>query len=434
MKNHIEDLEILLFSSSLKSLEVLILAIFLFSIYSSHLLSVEFQPDETFWIVSSPRFDKFVAGEFDDPVWIEEPLISFEVRPIPSYLVAISQRLAGIKADSLPNYWDWSISKQENISQGAMPSAKVLWWSRLPMALVSVLSLLVVISLLARAHSRLAAYLFAWVSLNGYFLLHLRRAMSEAPLLLFTVLVLYSSYKLFRATQENSLRKIIVSSIIIGVFSGMAGQSKLTGLACIGIAILGTLVSILRPADDSETPRRQVLFLVPLITGCTALLIFLVSYPFFYRNTLHRVLTTFYVRGLVVEAQINQYEDQVIHPTQRPQVLFQRIFELPLKPECSGTADLLFNGINLLIAASGFSFSLRQVWLKRQNWEIILVLLLGALVCAVPMLFIPLDWDRYYLYPILFSCIFFVIGLGRFFSFGFSWFRKQIDKKPVTAG
>src|SRR5687767_1759674 len=161
VKRYIEHFASFLFSKNLKFIEVFILAVFLFSIYCSELLSVEFQPDETFWIASSPRFDEFLAGQFNSRIWTDTPLISFEVRPIPSYIIAIGQRLGGVKTNDLPIYWDWSLSKEENISLGAMPSGRVLWWSRLPMALLSVFSLLGTILLLAKAHSRIAAYLFA---------------------------------------------------------------------------------------------------------------------------------------------------------------------------------------------------------------------------------------------------------------------------------
>jgi hypothetical protein len=413
VKKYIKDVTNFLFSRNLKSTEVLILAALLFVIYGSNLLTVEFQPDETFWIVSSSRFDKFLTGKFDSPIWTDEPFISFEVRPIPSYIVAIGQRVGGVNADSLPIYWDWSLPKEENISDGAMPSAKVLWWSRLPMALISVFSLLGIIFLLAKAHSRIAAYLFALIGINEYFLLHLRRAMSEAPLLLFTVLVIYVSFKLLRVIQEGSIKKIILWSTIAGCFSGMAGQSKLTGLACAGIVILGTLILISRPAYFSQISGRRTLLIVSFIVVCSSLLVFFASYPFFYKNTLHRILTTFYIRSQVVEAQVNQYADQTIQPKERHDIFFQRIFSYPLSFRKNNTADLLFHWINFFIAVFGLYYSIRQIWLKVENWEFFIILVLGTLVCAVPMLLIPLDWDRYYLYPIFFSCIFFSIGIGQ---------------------
>ena len=430
VKKYIERIANFLFSRNLKSIEVLILAVLLFGVYGGNLLSVEFQPDETFWIVSSTRFDEFLKGEFNSRIWTDVPLISFEVRPIPSYIVAIGQRVGGVSSASLPIYWDWSLPKEENISQGAMPSARVLWWSRLPMALLSVFSLLGTILLLAKAHSRIAAYLFALIGINEYFLLHLRRAMSEAPLLLFTVLVLYASFKLLTVLPENSMKKIILWSVIAGVLSGMAGQSKLTGLACAGIAILGTLILISRPTYFSQIPRGRTLLVVSFIVVCTSLLVFFASYPFFYRNTLHRVLTTFYIRGQIVEAQVNQYTDQTIQSNERHYILFQRIFRYPLGLRTNNTADSLFHWINFLMIVFGLSYSIKQIGMKMENQEFFIVLVLGTLVCAVPMLFVPFDWDRYYLYPIFFSCIFFSIGIGQLLFIGFH-ISKNNDENPM---
>ena len=432
VKRYLGHFASFLFSKNLKGIEVFILAVFLFSIYCSKLLSVEFQPDETFWIASSPRFDEFLAGQFNSRIWTDAPLISFEVRPIPSYIVAIGQRLGGVKTDNLPIYWDWSLPKEQNISQGAMPSGRVLWWSRLPMALLSVFSLLGMSLLLAKAHSRIAAYLFALIGTNEYFLLHLRRAMSEAPLLLFTVLVLYASFKLLMALEENSIKKVILWSSITGVSSGLAGQSKLTGLACAGIALLGILLIISRPADFSKKPGGGILLLASFTLVCTSLLIFIISYPFFYQNTLHRGLTTFYIRGQVVEAQINQYSDQTIQSNRRHSIIFQRIFRYPLRLPTNSTADSLSHWINFFMVVFGLSYSIKKTSPKLESWEIFVVLGLGALVCAVPMLFVPLDWDRYYLYPIFFSCIFSAIGISQLFSMAYSEFQKQMDKKLAT--
>lgn len=410
-----------LFSKNLRPLEVFILVVCRFGIYLSNLLSVEFQPDETFWIVSSVRFDKFLIGEFNDPIWSNKPLISFEVRPIPSYIVAISQRLGGIQADSLPEYWDWSLPRDENIARGAMPSTRVLWLSRLPMGLISVFSMLGMILLLAASHSRLASYLFALISINDYFLLHLRRAMSEAPLLLFTVFILYAAYKLLFAIQEKSLKNITLWSILVRIFSGMAGQSKLTGLACVVIPILGSLLLISRSQDIPTELKRRIVLVVTLVVAFTSLIIFFISYPFFYENTAHRILTTFYVRGQVVE--------QTIQSNERLAILFQRIFEYPLVFGTNTVIVVILHWINFFIAAFGFSYSLKQIMMKQRNQMIHIPLVLGTSVCAVPMLFTPLDWDRYYLYPIFFSCVFFAIGLGQLLLLSVSRISKSLGNQ-----
>jgi len=408
-------------------MEVLILAVLLFSVYCSNLQSVEFQPDETFWIASSVRFDKFLMGDFDSPIW-NEPFVNYEVRPIPSYIVAISQRLGGARTADLPVYWDWALTKDQNISRGAMPSNPVIWWSRLPMAIISVFSLLGTIILIAKAHSRLAAYVFTLISFNDYFLLHLRRAMSEAPLLLFTVLALYASYKLLMVIQEKSIKKVILWSMTVGIFCGLAGQSKLTGLACMAIPILGALILIFRSAPTSQIVRFRILLIVAGLVLCTSLLLFVASYPFFYQNTFYRTLGTFYFRNAVIQGQMKTYASQVILPPSRLNILFQRIFHYPIALDSNGIASSLFHWINFFIVAFGTAHLIMQVWKKERGWEKLVILLLGALTCAIPMLFVPFDWDRYYLYPIFFSCILFSIGISQLLFMWVSHIQKQIGE------
>ena len=432
MKHFIEQIARLLFLKHFKHIEMLGIAVLLFAVYGNHLVAVEFQPDETFWIVSSRRFDAFLQADFDSPIWVEKPLISFEVRPIPSYLVAIGQRLGGISPEGLPIYWDWSLPEATNIAYGAMPSAPVLFFSRLPMALISIFSLLGMIYLLAIAHSRLAGYLFALVSINDYFLLHLRRAMSEAPLILFTVLTLYTAYKLLIAIHESSKNRIIFWSVLAGIFSGMAGQSKLTGLACSAITVLGALIFVLATGEFSLSYKKWLLLTITCFTVSTSFLVFYISYPFFYENTLHRILTTFYVRGQVVQSQLKTYPEQTISSNERVGILFQRIFKYPLSLEAFTSIQPVFNALNFLIAFGGLYYAVRQIWKRTADQKFFIVLLMGTIICAVPMLLTPLDWDRYYLYPIFFSCVFFAVGFSQFVWIAFSTFERQTDV-PLTA-
>jgi hypothetical protein len=429
MMGYLNRLSTSLFSRNLKNIEVLILAVLLFLGFCRNLQFVEFQPDETFWVASSVRLDRFLAGDFSSPVW-NEPFVNYEVRPIPSYIVAISQRAGGIKTDSLPAYWDWSLANEENIARGAMPSNTTLWWSRLPMGLISIFSLLGIALFLVKAHSSIAACIFTLISFNDYFLLHLRRAMSEAPLLLFTVLVLFASYRLLLVMQESSKKKMIFWSIVTGALSGLAGQSKLTGLACGMIPILGALILILKSAPSIRPPRLRLLFMMAGLVLCTSLLAFILSYPFFYENTLFRTVGTFYFRNAVIEGQAETYSSQMILPGDRMNILFQRIFEYPISFHSGNVTNVLLHGINFLAFAFGIAYSIRQIWRVERDWERYAILLSGTLTCAIPMLFIPFDWDRYYLYPIFFSCIFFSIGIGQLL---FTWLSRtlEIDKNPA---
>ena len=164
----------------------------------------------------------------------------------------------------------------------------------------------------------------------------------------------------------------------------------------------------------------------------TSFLVFYISYPFFYENTLHRILTTFYVRGQVVQSQLKTYPEQTISSNERVGILFQRIFKYPLSLEAFTSIQPVFNALNFLIAFGGLYYAVRQIWKRTANQKFFIVLLMGTSICAVPMLLMPLDWDRYYLYPIFFSCVFFAVGFSQLVWIAFSNFERQTDVSFTT--
>lgn len=433
MKKRFDAYAGFLFAKDLKIIEILAIAVLLAWGYCTNLLLLEFQPDETYWIASSLRFDKFLTGDFSAPIWSVDPYTSYEVRPISSYLAAIGQRLGGIERSRLPIYWIWELSTQENISLGAWPSDTVLWWSRLPMAILSAFSITCIALLLAGAHSRVAAYAFTLVSFNTYFLTQLRRVLSEPPQILFTALTLYASYKLLVVAQERSLKQIVLWSAAVGVFSGLAGQSKLTGLACAGIAILGTMILMSDRTKSVDLTRRRIPLMITIVVFSVMVLTFIASYPFFYENTMDRILTTFGTRSYVLQYQINRYAYQMIPEGARLDILFQRIFKYPVDLDTSGAGIAFFHWINLILTALGIYYCIQQIRRRHKDWEYSVVFLSGAFVCAFPMILTPLDWERYYLYPIFFSCIFFSLGIGQLLFMGVSYIQRQQNEKLGTS-
>jgi len=56
------------------------------------------------------------------------------------------------------------------------------------------------------------------------------------------------------------------------------------------------------------------------------------------------------------------------------------------------------------------------LWNKSPGWEAGLVLGTFSIVLAVPGMFSPLDWNRYYLFRVIFSRVHIAIGLAKVFS------------------
>jgi hypothetical protein len=149
-----------------------------------------------------------------------------------------------------------------------------------------------------------------------------------------------------------------------------------------------------------------------LITAAT-LVTFIASYPFFYRDTVDRISETMYARSQILEYQVYTYADELIPSNSRLTILFQRILDYPLHVNTKHLLSTPLHWLNLLFVALGMAHAIKQLRNSGTEQDINLVLLLGALLGAIPMLFIPFDWERYYLYPVYFGCIFFAIGAGQ---------------------
>ncbi len=171
-------------TSPARWLEIPLLASILLFIFCTGIQAIPFHPDESQWIATSGAFEAYVSGDFASPTW-NEALWTLTQPPGTRYIIALGRLAGGYHADQLNVPWSFGRDEPTNIAAGAMPSPGLLWWSRLPMALVSVVSLLLLFRLVSVTAGRIAGYMcLLLVTSNPFMLMTLRRAMAEAPLLL----------------------------------------------------------------------------------------------------------------------------------------------------------------------------------------------------------------------------------------------------------
>ena len=75
-----------------------------------------------------------------------------------------------------------------------------------------------------------------------------------------------------------------------------------------------------------------------------------------------------------------------------------------------------FGLINALLGSVGLVYLVRSAWqwlVGKGNSPASPVLLVVGCVSVFPALTTPLDWDRYYLFPVVFLSLMIAIGLGR---------------------
>ncbi|MCC6189362.1 MAG: hypothetical protein IT318_10020 [Anaerolineales bacterium] len=200
---------------------------------------VPFHPDEATHIFISQDFDRlFSQGDLAGVTWQASDASSAVLRyrlleaPLSRYLIGGGRALGGHGSVQLPADWDWSGTWADNGRLGALPHPDLLLASRLPAAVLTILSLLPLFAIGQHLGGRLAAFgAVCLYCLSGVVWLHGRRAMSEGPLLFFSLLAFWIALRWPRWP------------LVVAAGAALAGLAKLTGLSLLPPTALAVLTA-----------------------------------------------------------------------------------------------------------------------------------------------------------------------------------------------
>ncbi len=399
--------------------------------------TVPFHPDESGWIGKSYYLEAFIGGQFASPVW-EESYQVLTQPPVVLYITGLGRLAGGYHvADLNDPGFDMGADLATNIVQGSAPSADLLWWSRLPMAVLAAMSGLFLFYSVSRAAGRTAGYVWLLLFVGStYFSITLRQAMSEAPLLAAVALAIRVGDRALcswqRAAEVNqsfrTLLRPLAWFILLGVVSGIAGAIKLNGMsiAAAGVAMCG-LATFTCKGNVPQSTRVVFMIRASVILLLATQLTFVIVNPYLYPDPLRRTGKLFKVRLQEMQFQQATFSEHSIDGlADRINIVPQRIFE--------NLATIHFSGallINLALCVGGLGYLINRAWrwVQAKHGESTSVaILLVALAVAMPPLFTPLDWARYYLLPIVFSTICIAIGIAR----GISRVVRHIQVWPTS--
>lgn len=380
--------------------------------YLPGLSNVVFHPDESQWIATSNVFETYLKADFKSSLW-DKSYWTLTQPPMVRYVIGFSRYLGGYHVSDLNQPWNFERNRNFNERNDAMPENGLLWWSRLPMAVLAIISFTLIFNLLKKGWGRFAAYLWiVFALINAYFLLQMRRAMGESSLLFFTIIGIYALDCAFNSATKNALigklQPTLIWLTLAGVASGLAGASKLNGLANLGACILAACISawILK---TSRVERLRFALLGSTLATLACAVVFVAINPFLWPNPVNHTIDMLKNRTAEMskQAPVNS-PDYVGDLPQRLQILPVRIFEsyaaLPV--------PWLIN-LGLFIVGVGVVSYAGSAWVQQKNKNMISpALLIGAIFAATPPLFTSIDWDRYYLFPVFFSTMLIAIGIG----------------------
>jgi 4-amino-4-deoxy-L-arabinose transferase-like glycosyltransferase len=420
-------------------------AVLVFS-FSRGLDRVPFHEDESLWICCSLYFEAAVDEGFIPPLWFRERVrgpdpahpecaengppggwtsrltwgphfFSLDQPPVARYLIAIGRRLHGYATSDLNRPWKSGLGPDENALLGNVPSAGLLEAARRSTAALSVVSGLVLYGLVRQGGGRIAGLLFVFLfSASGYFLVHLRRAMGDPALLFFTCLAMWAGARALRARDEapgsasraGTLRALVWLAAM-GVASGLAGGSKLNGLAVAGAGAVLACILAFTGRGFGRGWRRPAFAAGAsvLVLGSCATTFVAVNPSLHLRPAAHLSA----MLGLRAK-QLAQHQSDprwgLSTPGRRVLVVASRTLK---QYTVTRVATL-----NAFLAGLGLLFLARGAWRWTKDGSgpaAAVVLLVVGVFTAGPALLTPVDWDRYYLFPVVLVTVLIAVGAAR---------------------
>jgi 4-amino-4-deoxy-L-arabinose transferase-like glycosyltransferase len=373
--------------------------------------------DEYAYITQSYQADLFFNGRTHDPAWLET--LSYDLVPLPKYLINASFRLAGIARPARSSAVAWYGN-----SHFTWGSRRELVMARLPSVIMAGMGCAAMFLLGALVRNELTGWIAALLlTINPLYRLHAHRAMSEASCEAFLLLALALGLWAWKITLSRSR---IVGPITFALTGGLAGLSilaKFNGILTLLCLAGWCLLGMALPGVSHKA--RLMLSGGTIIAGIAAWFVFLAGNPFMTAHpseplppelqsisempTWRRFLFLVDHRRSVSQGQQQKFSHNAVHtPMERAKVLAVQGFGRfgpfgPSKSDSTVRYDLVQDlsailWLPLVLAGGVATFRLGRRQLRGGEPPTAWALLVWAgLALAVVVAYLPMAWDRYLL-------------------------------------
>ena len=398
------------------------------------LSGVSFHQDESLWICCSLFLEAAVDDGFVPPAWFREHVLrqgpatdaaggawdpartwhghyfALDQPPVARYLIGTGRRLAGFGPEELNRPWRYDLPADENVRLGNMPSPALLLAARRPSALLAVGAGLLLWALVRESAGRSAGLLFALLfSFSGYLLVHLRRAMGDPALLFFAAFSAFAAARALAAARsvDASSRGAALRALCwlaaSGASAGLAGASKLNGLALAGVGVVAAVLGA--PALVVPAARRTaVAALGALLAAGTCAATFVAVNPSFHSDPVAHLRAMVELRGRELAGNRRDPRWGLAEPGRRAYVVLGRTLKTYTVTKVAS--------LNALLGLAGALVLARAA--RRRPFDrsaaAATALVAAGVLAAGPALLTPVDWDRYYLFPVVFLTALIAIG------------------------
>lgn len=364
--------------------------------------------------------------------------------PVTPYLIGLSLRAGGYP--DAPAYWvDFGAIRGQHLTRAALPEPPRLWMIRFPTAALFFLTIALTAALVMRAAGFWAG-LLTILALAGseYLLTHLRRAMTEGPMLFFLLALMTAGAQAWQTLREGSAGRAALWAGTLGVLAGLGIASKHN--AAVNLAPLGVWITVAAlGAQRGWTERWSRALALGLLACVCALGTFIALTPILGREPLRRVGMMLAERQDLISRQQQAANGGLATIAQRIEASARRTLNTYAPLNCSaprgqqivwdagqgeyrwqviGAPNLLVSTafcapmvgwvtplvlLNVaLIAPGGW-----RLWRVKRRAEAATLITYGVVNITTAALLIPLDWDRYYLLPVFFATVLIAVGVAQ---------------------
>jgi len=436
--------------------------------YSGVALS-RYSPDESQWIYTTRYLTLLRQGDFQSPEW--DSYWTHTQPPLARYLMGASLKLASYDLLKVNGPWDFTKQFDENESLGNMPTQGMLFWARLPIAIVASLAVLLLYVIGNRIAGPLAGVAAAaWLAINPRSRELMTRAEADGMLICLMLLGLLLSIILVREIArslrpgENWLRPVLLA-LLLGVVIGLGTATKLTGALGL-IALAGTIFvdavmqsSRSRRLQNERSQRLRAMVkhmlaggAITLVVAAIALIVFVILNPALYPDPLARAYGLFAFRQREMQSQMIAYPtaalaeglprfQNAVMRTLFTYSVLAGLFRAALGDSLGQVLEIL--PVDMLLVLTGLASAVASVlarWRRRQPEQApsdgsTVESALGA--TGVSLVFtavyfvgisanMGLDWDRYTLPLWVFAALWAGVGISWIWRWATRLFRSRL--------
>lgn len=394
-----------------------------------------FDIDEILYLHASGWFDAWRSLEFSKLLHVDASEIV--ISPIAPLLAGASRELASAP---VAGPYFFPAGHPDPLSVAIMPPPELLLIVRLPMAMAGVASTLLMTALIWRARGAVTGMAAGLMLIaNSTYTTFNQRLLTEAPLLLFTVLA-------FVAAARAARNGRILWWAAAGCLAGLAMASKQTGLLTVVAVAFTTAAPI--PGNASAFGARLIRALAAVATSA---IVVIALHPYAWANPIAAARSAIEARLSEINRQRGEFPSAALNTLdQRLAVFTWRVFTHGAALGCAqafdrdvavdaatnqwrsgvyvqgkllaytafcipelGAAPVLrpLTWLNMVLFAAGIALVLRHV-ARRRRWAPAAALGWMALYMGVTVVSVPFSWYHYYGLPIVAATLLQAVAIG----------------------